>query len=444
MIASAPRVSRMQVLVSVLAFGTGADTFAQDLPDHEFQAPPIAPLGPTQIDVFPNGYQLARGPFVAESGYPLLRAIEAAEALYAVDQMTVVLEVHGSLPAPLGQQIGGGAAGLKPYRCTWQNHAIDVAVRGAVGSFVDEIPGFVLYKNLTNGTETPGVARFRVENLAIVGSLHGTSVVHTPKGLPPTFGDSVYPLLQIYRCRVEKGDGKPEWGIRLHGRAQFDVRECHFSYMQEHAAYIDSPQGDSFFVRNTTSGGSRTMLQVVNRSTDNPGPSGHGVLLIEGNLATYFDGSGGSDFSVAGHHGLVIFRHNVSYQGLGQTGSQGSIVVYTDDTAPHGAYFNDAGYSTTKVIIQGHIVYAPNADRDHVMISGAGEVEVRDEFLIFGSRTAFHFDTTYGGTVPNGSECFVSPVPTSIHPGFMSALKVRRAAVIQSTAQIDALWCPGT
>ncbi len=436
------RVSRSFVLsVSVLLAGASS-ALAQDPPAHLIQAPPVPALGAAKVHVHPNGYRVGRGPFVPEAEYPLLRAIAAAEKLYVADPAPVVIEVHGSISAPLGQQIGGGAAGLKPYRVAWKTAPIDVAVRGATGPYSDSIPGFVILKNLTDGTVTPGVLRFRVENLAIRGAEFGNSVFSTPNGLPPTLGDSVYPTLQVYGCRVEKGGGHPYWGARLHGRARFDFRDNHFAYMGEHSAYVDSPQGDSYFVRNTTSGSTRTMLQVVNRSTANPGPSGHGLLLVEGNLATNVDGSGGSDFTVAGHLGTVIFRNNVSYQGAGQSGSQGSIVVYTDDSAEHGAHLSDAGYSTDRVIVQGHMVFAPDADRDHVMLSGVEEVEIRDGFLVIGSRTAFHFDAEFGGPVKNGTECFVTPVPASIHPGFMSALMVRRAKAVLAPMQIDALWCP--
>ncbi|MFG0318303.1 MAG: hypothetical protein ACF8XB_13590 [Planctomycetota bacterium JB042] len=436
------RVSCAFALSVLVSLASATPALAQDPPDHLIQAPPVAPLGAAKIHVHPNGFRVGRGPFVPEAEYPLLRAIAAAEALHVADPATVVLEVHGAIPAPLGQQIGGGAAGLKPYRVAWKAAPIDVAVRGATGPYSDSIPGFVLLKDLTDGTGTTGVLRFRVENLAIRGTPFGHSVVSTPNGLPPTLGDSVYPTLQIYGCRIEKGDGQPNWGARLHGRARFDFRDNHFSYMAEHSAYIDSPQGDSYFLRNTTSGSTRTMLQVVNRSTANPGPSGHGLLLVEGNLATNVDGSGGSDFTVAGHLGTVIFRKNVSYQGAGQSGSQGSIVVYTDASPRHGAHLDDAGFSTTKVIVQGHTVVAPDADRDHVMLSGAATVEIRDGFLVVGSRTAFHFDSEYGGPVKNGSECFVTAGPASSHPGFMSALKVRRSKVVLSPMQIDALWCP--
>ena len=36
--------------------------------DHLFQAPPVATLGATDVDVYPNGYQVVGGPFVGASG----------------------------------------------------------------------------------------------------------------------------------------------------------------------------------------------------------------------------------------------------------------------------------------------------------------------------------------------------------------------------------------
>ncbi len=411
--------------------------------DYLHSAPPIVPLAPTQIDVYPNGYQFVGGTFVAETGYPLLRAIEAGEALYAANQQTLVVEVHGVIPASQGQYFGGGPAGLKPYRCYWKNYAMDVAVRGATGPFVDEIVGFGLGKNLTNGTITPGVKLFRAENLSIRPGLSSWSVVSTPNGLPETFAGGVYPLLEIYGCVFHKGDGQPKWGARLNGRCRFDLRGNHFQYMKEHSAYIDSPQGDSIFAGNSTGGSTRTMLQVVNRSIENPGPSGHGYLLIAHNIATNIDGSGGSDFTVAGHLGVVIFRANVSLQGYWQTGSQGSVVVYTNENPAHGVHLNANGYSTNKVIMQRHFVFAPNADRDHVTITGAEEVEVRDAFLIGGNRIAFYFDETlYGGSIPNGKVCFLLPPPVSNSQGFLSIGDVRRAGKFLSGPEIDALWCP--
>ncbi len=428
------------LLLGTLA-GFSPVRIASAVPDHLFQAPPVAPLGPTQIDVYPNGYRVVGQTFVPDAGHPLLRAIEAAEPIHAATGSPVVLTIHGVIPAKNGQQIGGGSAGLKPFVAYWKSFPIDVAVRGAKGSDVDELAGFGIGKNLTDGTVTPGVKRIRVENLSIRPSSYATSAISTPNGLVPTLSGNVYPLIQVYGCVVRKGSGKPHWGARLHGRARFDFRDTYFEPMVEHCVYADSPQGDSFFLGNRTEGTTRTMLQVVNRKT-NPGPSGHGHLLIEDNFATNIDNDGGSDFTVAGHLGVVIFRRNVSFQGPWQTGAQGSIVVYSDDSPGHGVRLNANGYATNKVIVENHAVFAPNADRDHVMISGAEKVEIREAFYFIGNRTAFHFDAPYGGVIPNGDECFIMPPRVSVKDGFMSAFKAMRKAVPLSDVQLDALWCP--
>ncbi len=430
-------------LLSGLASASVPAPVPRPLPDCAFQAPPYQPLGATDIDVFPTGYQVVGGPFVTStSGYPLIDAIEAAEAVYATKQDIVVLDVHGAIPAGQGMQIGGGDAGLKAYRAEWVNDPIDVAIRGVSGYPNDQIRSFAVMKNLNNGTPTPGVKRFRVESLRILPQSFANAVVSTPKGSQePSLPGGGYARIQIYGCEFLRGTGNPKWGARLHGRCRFDFRANHFEYMHEHCLYADSPQGNSFFMHNTMEGSTRTMVQIVNRSNDNPGPSGFGYLLIEGNTATNIDLDGGSDFTVAGHLGVVILRDNHSTTNGIQAGQQGSIVVWSDENPAHGIYTNPNGFTTNKVIIQDHGVNHPNADRDHVQISGAEVVEIRGSFLIVGNRTAFVFDSLFGGSIPNGSECFFQPQPVSQYGGFQSATKVKRGNTPLTNPQIDALFC---
>lgn len=410
-------------------------------PDCAFQAPSIATLGATDIDVFPNGYQVVGGSFVTvTTGYPLVEAIKAAEPLQSGNNPAVI-DVHGNIPG-FGMQIGGGDAGLHTYRVEWPSKPIDVAIRGVTGYPNDQIGSFTILRNLNNGTPTPGVKRIRFQDLRILPPSFANAVVFTPKGAQePSYSGGGYARIQIYGCEFLRGSGNPKWGARLNGRARFDFRANHFQYMHEHCLYADSPQGDSFFMYNTMEGSTRTMLQIVNRSVDNPGPSGHGYLLVEGNTATNVDLDGGSDFTVAGHLGVVIFRGNFSTTNGIQAGQQGSIVVWTDADPVHGIYTNANGYTTNKVIIQNHAVNHPNADRDHIAISGAEEVEIRNSFIISGNRTAFCFNSPFGGPIPCGSICFFQPAPVSQYTGFQSAIKVTINGAVLTDPQIDALHC---
>src|SRR5690606_39689840 len=51
------------------------------------------------LHVHPDGYRVGEGRLISAQ-YPLLRAIEAAEAVHAQDGETVVIDVHGAIPAP--------------------------------------------------------------------------------------------------------------------------------------------------------------------------------------------------------------------------------------------------------------------------------------------------------------------------------------------------------
>ncbi len=162
-------------------------------------------------------------------------------------------------------------------------------------------------------------------------------------------------------------------------------------------------------------------------------------MRIQDNVAGNIDNDGGSDFTVAGHLGVVIFRRNVSMHVASQVGSEGSIVVWTG--ANKGTYRNHKGLTTSKVILQGHVVVHPKADRDHVAISGVQTVEIHDGFCIAGNRAALGLDAPYGGKIKNGRECFYLPPLVSAYTGFKSSSRMRRGTARLTNKKIDHLGC---
>lgn len=444
------RILRRPSLVTTVAVALAGLTAAQTTvwPPSEIEPQPceadyvppaIVDLGPADMSVQPTGYTIG-GVFTAAGNYPLVEAIEAAESVYQTKGSTVVIDVQGVIPAPIGMQFGGGDAGQKAYRGEWANDPIDVALRGETGPGVDRIGAFSIQKNLNDGTTTPGVRKLRLRNLSITANSGSNSIISTPLGLPVS-AHGKYPRLQVYGCTFERGPGNPKWGARLQGRSRFSFRNCHFEYLVEHCVYADSPQGDSDFRGNSTEGSTRTMLQIVNRAIDNPGPSGFGRLYIGFNVATNIDGDGGGDYTVAGHPDLIVFDRNLSLTDPGQAGSQGSIVVWSD--ASKGLHLNANGFANGKVIVKNHGIIHPNADRSHIQIAGAEKVEVRGNFLVQGNRTCFDFDNSFGGPIATGQVCFDQPAPLSGYAGFQAGAKIKVADVALTDPQIDALsTCP--
>ncbi|MCV0439711.1 MAG: hypothetical protein K5880_13880 [Hydrogenophaga sp.] len=182
-----------------------------------------------------------------------------------------------------------------------------------------------------------------------------------------------------------------KWNIRGHGVARWDCRNLNFHEAVEHGAYIDNHQGKSWFINCRGSGMGRTMLQLTNRKQS--GPSAFGDLIIKNCVAMNNYGQGGSDYTIVGNGpGTVWFINNKSFGAA--SGSHGAFVHWTD--FGHGAYLTEGGHSTGRLIILNFEVDHPNADRDHVAITGCDEA-IMANWDISGNKTALRLQGQFGG-----------------------------------------------
>jgi len=412
---------------------SGPDRDARELQELE---PPIeASFGPLthlvnryRVIVF-HGAGPADDEILPGGSYPLVTAIRNAGP-------GDVIGIDGEIPGN-NLQLGGGDAGMKAYRADWGRVPIDLTIVGINRDRTDVIHTIYLHQGLSNGEPTGGVARLRIENLTIQASPGSTRCIGVPKGA------DTYGIVQVYDVDfVGATDGSfgglgYRWGIRAQGRMQWDLRRVHAAAVEEHVLYIDSPMGPSYFVDCTMEGAGRTMVQIVNRKNDNPGPSGSGTLLFEGMRAYNVKGDGGSAFTIAGHLGGIVLRDCSVIEG--PNGSQGAVAIWVDDSPEHGAHFDPDGYANGPVIIDGLFVFAPNADRNHVLITGSRGVHLHD-FSIIGNRTAFEFRQQ---AWPNGYVRCHLPDPVSRYPGFGSPWKMQWAfGWLLSDEEIDALRWP--
>ncbi len=292
-------------------------------PMHEsFQAPPRRPLGPVTIEVYPNQVIVLNGPgpdddvVVPGGGYPLIVALKQA-----APGSDPVIGLYGPIPGD-GMQIGAGDSDFKAYVVHWGPVPMRFSV---VGMTPDAKIGETCFRNkMNNGTIHGGVADTRFENLTIES--RWSRCIGAPKG--ERFG-----ILRFYDCHFatsEEGMASGsyygfgyKWGIRVRALGRYDIRNCWFDPVLEHAIYIDSPQGDSYFLGIEHNGSTRTAIQIVDRAFDTsdpnqiaafesgaivPQPSGFGRLLIEDVTVRDLRNDGGSAITVAGFLGDVFIR----------------------------------------------------------------------------------------------------------------------------------------
>ena len=447
-------------------------------PREDFQAPPVPPLGPETIQVvaLPGGGAdviLLNGPgaeddvVLAGGSFPLIVALKNA-----VPGSDPVIGVYGRITqGGNGMQIGAGDSDFKAYVAHWGSVPMRFSVVGMTPDAT--IQQFGVLNVMNNGTVHGGVEDARFENLTIEAKYN--SCVGGPKG-------HVFGLLRFYNCTFRPSDANLasgahygfgyKWGVRIRALGRYDFRNCSFWPVLEHAIYVDSPQGDSYFVGIDHNGSTRTAIQIVNRAFDTvntgpyelgtqvPQPPGHGRLLIEDVTIRQLTGDGGSGITVAGFLGDVWIR-NITAVDNGPF--QGVVVVYTEASEHHGAYFYtglDGGlYSTRSVTIENINIDLPMADRSHVAISGVEFVRIRD-FSIAGSRTAITLDSSYGAPQLNNRLCVIDGVvtrssehitngrvdffvsrPLSGYSGWLSALRLKIGTNPHLTnAQMDAMW----
>ena len=427
-------------------------------PREDFQAPPVPPLGPETIRVAAlrgGGAEvvLLNGPgpeddvVLPGGSFPLIKALKNA-----VPGSDPVIGIYGKIiQGGNGMQIGAGDSDFKAYVAHWGPVPMRFSVVGMTPDAT--IQQFGVRNVMNNGTVNGGVEDARFENLTIESKY--TECVGGPKG--EAFG-----LLRFYNCTFRPSDASLnsggyygfgyKWGVRIRALGRYDFRECSFWPVLEHAIYIDSPQGDSYFTGIDHNGSTRTAIQIVNRAfdTNNPGllaafengamtpqEPGHGRLLIEDITIRELTGDGGP--------------------------FQGAIVVYADASEHHGAYLYtglDGGlYSTRSVTIENLNVDLPAADRAHLAVSGVEFVRIGD-FSIAGSRTAVTLDSTYGSPQLNDTLCVIDGAvtrssehitngrvdffvarPLSLYEGWGSASKIKIGADPHlGDAQIDLLW----
>ncbi len=431
-------------------------------PSNSFQAPPRPPLPPETIVVIPtivwipNGEGYEDDVLIPGGLFPLVTALKSSDP-----NTYPVISVFGDIPGS-GMSIGAGDSDLKDYVVHWGPVPMRFAV---VGRNEDaRIREFDLRQFMNDGRENGGIADVRFESITIEARF--SSAVSVPK-------QHNVGLVRFYDCHFAAGRENLEighysgfgykWGVRGHGRGRYDFRGCSFDPVEEHCVYVDSPQGDCYFIDLEHTGSHRTAIQVVNRSFDNPGPSGFGTLLFQ-NVRIYdLWGDGGSGISVAGHLGDLVFRDIVAREDRSNAGSHGAIVVWTDADPAKGVYLytGDDGqlYSTRSVVIESVDVDLPRADRSHIAISGVEHVRI-DDFQIRGNRAAFSLDSSFGSPlisgqaivdgnlvnldneqIDNGRVGFRAPCPLSDFTGFQSNISVKENMSVLSDNEIDTRWC---
>ena len=449
---------RIQGAATLLASAFAA---LQATPDSgAFQAPPVPVLAPVSIELRATTVTLLHGPGpeddeVRPAGkYPLVSALRAA-----TPGSDPVIGVFGELPGS-GITIGGGDAGLKEYVVHWGAEPMRFTVIGMTEDA--RIREFGICQRMNDGRENGGVIDARFERLTI--EARHSSCVSVPEG--HGFG-----ILRFYDCHFATGRENStqgtfsgfgyKWGVRSQGRGRWDFRGCSFDPVLEHALYLDSPQGDSYFVDLEHRGSTRTAIQIVNRAFDNPGPSGFGTLLFERVRIVGPHGDGGSGITVAGHLGDLVLRDVSVVEDPEKKASHGAIAIWTDAEPRHGVHLHAADgrlFSSRTVTIESLQVDLPHSDRPHVAISGAESVLIRS-FSVQGNQAAFAFDSPFGAPtingrvlvdgeqreledarILNGRVVFDLPSPVSAYPGFRSAHKVLSGSRTLSDEEIDELW----
>ena len=473
-----PTSLRLAVFSRVAGDITYLGTFVPNPMHESFQTPPVPPLGPETIQVLarPGGgadVVLLNGPGAEDDvvlpggGFPLIVALKNA-----VPGSNPVIGIFGRIiQGGNGMQIGAGDSDSKAYVAHWGPVPMRFSVVGMTPDAT--IQQFGVLNAMNNGTVHGGVQDARFENLTIESKYN--SCVGGPKG-------HVFGLLRFYNCTFRPSDASfasgahygfgYKWGVRIRSLGRYDFRNCSFWPVLEHAVYVDSPQGDSYFVGIDHNGSTRTAIQIVNRAFDThntgpfelgtqvPQPPGHGRLLIEDVTIRQLTGDGGSGITVAGFLGDVWIRDITA---VDNGPFHGVVVVYTAASEHHGAYFytglDEGLYSTRSVTIENVNIDLPMADRSHVAISGVEFVRIRN-FSIAGSRTAITLDSSYGAPqlnnrlcvidgvvtrtsehITNGRVDFFVPRPLSGYSGWLSALRLKIGTNPHLTnAQMDSMW----
>jgi hypothetical protein len=431
----------------LLAFSSAAQEGAE-----RWEAPALAPVGEPTILVTKSLVSFVdrrRGAPIKVTKLALAEAIRRARP-------GDVIGVDGQLGRERPIQVGGGTKGQKSNRADWKGRAIsDLTIIGLGKKRSSVIAGLELWQTYGDGSPSGGVHSLRLQNLTLRASEHTRQPIIIPKG--HTIG-----RLTIVDCTFRGAAGDSfggfgqKWGIRSAGRGSFDIRNSHCAKVQEHFLYLDSPQGDNYFIGLSMEKSWRTMIQLVNRERNNPGPAGAGRVLIEDCHAKGIRGEGGGAFTIAGHLGQVLIR-DCSVR----DSDHAAVVAWTDPSQKHGAFLERAKtgayHSIHSLEIDGLQVDMPHADRPHLQISGCQSFVLRN-FTIKGNQTALALDSPHGvgpvngkfklagkqvflkdELIQNGSVLIDVQGPVADYAGFQSARKVWRGDVKLNAKQMNAL-----
>lgn len=297
----------------------------------------------------------------------------------------------------------------------------NIKVRGGVSIF--NKTGDIRFENITLTNAAATFAPFMVNAKALVGMMRLFDVTFLPED--PT---------------AWNGHGM-KWNIRAQGQAQWALEGLLFNEAQEHGAYIDNHQGDSWMLNCKGARLGRTFCQWTNRATS--GPTAFGDLVIKDCEARDCKGDGGSDYTIVGNGEGAVLIDNCSSIGS-PAGSQGALVHWTD--AGHGAYLTPDGFSSGGLTIRNFTCDHPNANRTHLQIDGARSVRISN-WNIKGNKTAIQLNSQNTARPDNGSVGLLlrdPSIPPSQWSGWQALRKIERYNNHQSNqtlsnAQIDAL-----
>ena len=252
-----------------------------------------------------------------------------------------------------------------------------IEIRGGLSMF--DHTGDVRIENLTLTNSAASFAPFMVNAHALVGLMRLFNIDFVPEDPAAWNGKGM------------------KWNVRAQGQAQWHMESLLFWGAQEHGAYIDNHQGDSYMWKCKGTGMGRTFCQWTNRAQS--GPSAFGDLVLKECEARDIKGDGGSDYTIVGNGpGQVLVDACKSFGK--STGSQGAFVHWTD--AGHGAYLTPDGYSSGGLVIRNFECDHPNADRAHVQIDGARNVRLTN-WKIKGNKIGIQLNNYNTARPDNGS-----------------------------------------
>lgn len=379
----------------------GLDEDRITVPAAPIEEPKIEDVGPLIGRVWPGSLEIFD--LDTSSGstvYPCHKSYAAA-AVKALAGSQGIVEVRGDCSAGVNN-IGGGSTPWAGDAGWWDGQPVKVAFRGMDDSAT---LGEITMRQSMNNGDVHGVAHLWLENLA-VRAHHGRCI----GGMK---GDELGLLTMrniLLRANPEAEEAGEyygfgfKWGMRISARCRYDIVGLVCDPVQEHPIYLDSPSGDSRFW-NISSGGSwRTVIQIVSRSVDNPGPPSRGTLWFKDIGAHYPfeapDGEGGSAITVAGgHDGPILVEGLTLIEAHEGKGHHGAVAIWVDAKHNHGAYLwtrGDGGlYAYPEVTLRDIKVDSPRAQRTPVSVRGASKLVLGSyasnaprEFLIETSRYA--------------------------------------------------------